>query len=198
MNLNWYSFFNFYIRLHLKALNFAARSRFRGHDRPIQLESLHTKCILLVLSSRISTHSKKWFTFFFFFVLKIFTSLLRGFGLPFSTKDSILLGIGNSTSSGSVNNNMSQVFVYSNENINSMAVLIVNMIGSGNGSDDNDDKLSEFDPNSERNLCMNHIRRLFELLRSFFYPSNTGSWSVSWFNKNILILIKKSLSLNFF
>ena len=107
--------------------------------------------------------------------MQIFSNLLRGFGLPFSTKDSILLGMGNSTAAGAVNNNMSQLFVYSTQNINSMAHWIVNMIGCGRGESDE----MASDDESSRDLCMVHIRRLFELLRSFFYPSNTGSWSVS-------------------
>lgn len=103
---------------------------------------------------------------------QIFSNLLRGFGLPFSTKESILLGIENLESVNSVSN-LSQVFMYSTQDINAMACWIVNMIGSGPPDD-----LSS-DDQSSRSLCMNHIKRLFELLRSFFYPSNTGTWSVS-------------------
>jgi hypothetical protein len=87
---------------------------------------------------------------------------LRGFGLPFGSKDSITLGISGSTSA-SVNNNMSQMFVYSNDCVLTIASWIVSMIGCG----------------ENRDLCMDHIKKLFEALRSFYYPSNSGSWSVS-------------------
>ena len=123
-----------------------------------------------VMNGRAQLLSKSWMPDLFN-CFQIFSNLLRGFGLPFSTKESILLGIENLESVNSVSN-LSQVFMYSTQDINAMACWIVNMIGSGPDDQSSDDQ-------SSRNLCMNHIKRLFELLRSFFYPSNTGTWSVS-------------------
>ena len=96
------------------------------------------------------------------FIPYIFSNLLRGFGLPFSSKDSIALGMGSSSTS---NNSIAQVFLYTKNEICSIAKWIVCMIGTG----------------SDRNLCMEYIRRLFSTLRSFYYPSNTGSWSSNLF-----------------
>lgn len=90
--------------------------------------------------------------------------MLKGFGLPFGSKDSIALGVSNTINS--FNLNMSQIFVYQSEDVLNMCSLIVSMIGCGRDGND-------------RNVCMQHIKRLFLALRSFFYPSNTGSWSVS-------------------
>jgi hypothetical protein len=30
----------------------------------------------------------------------------------------------------------------------------------------------------EKNCCMDYLKQLFQIIRSFFYPSNTGRWSV--------------------
>lgn len=46
-----------------------------------------------------------------------------------------------------------------------MASWIVSMIATGSDSE----------------LCMEHIKKLFLALRSFYYPSNTGSWSSNLF-----------------
>jgi len=100
--------------------------------------------------------------------LQIFSNIQRGFGLPFGGKDSVTLGIASATTSASMNNNLSQVFTYSSEEMPTLAGWIVAMIGCG-GKD-----------SPQRHVCMEHIKRLFQALRSFYYPSNTGSWSVSW------------------
>lgn len=98
---------------------------------------------------------------------KIFSNILRGFGLPFGGKDSVTLGIASATTTATTNNNISQIFTYSTDEISILASWIVAMIGGGGKN------------NQDRNICMDHIKRLFQALRSFYYPSNTGSWSVS-------------------
>lgn len=92
------------------------------------------------------------------YILKIFNNLYRGFGLPFSN-DSIMLGI----SGSSACSHMSKMFTYSSTAVQSLATWIVSMIGSG----------------EDRDLCMKYIKKLFLSLRSFYYPSNSGNWSVS-------------------
>lgn len=52
--------------------------------------------------------------------------------------------------------------------MSTIAGWIVAMIGGGEPS--------------ERNICMDHIKSLFQALRSFFYPSNSGSWSANIFS----------------
>ena len=95
---------------------------------------------------------------------KIFNNLYRGFGLPFASNDSIMLGI----SGSSACSHMSQMFIYSSSAISSLASWIVSMIGSG----------------ADRDLCMKYIKKLFLALRSFYYPSNGGNWSVSLISLN--------------
>ena len=89
---------------------------------------------------------------------------MRGFGLPFSAKDSVTLGVANQATTASLNTSMSQVFVYNSDDISALTTWIAAMIG---GLGDN------------RNMCLDHIKRLFQALRSFYYPSNVGTWSVS-------------------
>lgn len=78
---------------------------------------------------------------------------------------------------------MSQIFVYQSEDVLNMCSLIVSMIGCGRDGND-------------RNVCMQHIKRLFLALRSFFYPSNTGSWSVS-IRAQFFIIFFNSVLFNF-
>lgn len=106
----------------------------------------------------------------------VFSNLLKGFGLPFGTKDSNALSV--STMVASFNKGMSSIFVYQSEDLLHMCSWIVSMIGCSRNAQTNKD------------LCMEHIKKIFLALRSFFYPSNTGSWSVSsrscvflWSNK---------------
>ena len=58
---------------------------------------------------------------------------------------------------------MSQMFVYSSSSVLAMTSWIISMIGCG----------------EDRDLCMKYIKKLFLALRSFYYPSNAGTWSVS-------------------
>ncbi len=53
--------------------------------------------------------------------------------------------------------------------MSTIAGWLVAMIGSGT------------DP-TQRPTCMNHIKFLFQALRSFYYPSNTGAWSANIFS----------------
>ncbi len=92
--------------------------------------------------------------------------------MPFSSKDSIQLGMGGGAAS--TGSNISQVFLYSNAEIACLTRWIVSMISTG--------------PN--RNLCMEYIKKLFSALRSFYYPSNTGSWSVSFCSKIQYLFIR--------
>ena len=55
---------------------------------------------------------------------------------------------------------------YSTDEISTVCTWVVSMIGCG----------------QQRTLCMDHIKRLFQALRSFYYPSNTGSWSANLFS----------------
>ena len=54
-------------------------------------------------------------------------------------------------------NTLSQTFAYSEVDIDSLATWIVYMIGCG----------------EERSFCMNHIKKIFKILRSYYNPSNT-------------------------
>lgn len=56
--------------------------------------------------------------------------------------------------------------VYSEETVELLSYWIISMIGSSNES---------------RDLCMEHIKSLFQALRSFYHPSNSGSWSKTLF-----------------
>ena len=87
----------------------------------------------------------------------IFNNVLRGFGLPLSSKD--IAG----ASSSAIINSFSQMVVYSSEDVTAMAGWIVSMIGTG----------------ANRHACLLHLDKLCKALRSFYYPSNTGSWTVS-------------------
>jgi proteasome activator subunit 4 len=97
----------------------------------------------------------------------IFSNLLKGFGLPFGSKDAN--SIESSNVSASTLNVMSHIFTYSPHEISSISVWIVSMIGSG--------------PN--RNLCMQYIEKLINSLRSYYYPSNVGSWT-----SNLMLFLK--------
>lgn len=97
----------------------------------------------------------------------IFSNILRGFGLPYGAKDSSL-GIANSTTPAGFKNSISRVLTYSSDEISTVCTWIVSMIGSGQGAN--------------RFICMQYIKRLFQALRSFYYPSNSGSWSANLFS----------------
>lgn len=62
-------------------------------------------------------------------------------------------------------NGLSQSFVFTSVDINSISKMIVSMVGCG----------------TNRNLCMDFIQRLFRILRSYYYPSNTGNWMENFF-----------------
>ncbi|CAF0770306.1 unnamed protein product [Brachionus calyciflorus] len=112
----------------------------------------------------------------------IFSNTLRGFGLPFGSKDSIAIGL--STTASAFNSTLSQIFVYGNDDVSTISTWIISMIGTG----------------SNRDLCMEHIKKLFLALRSFYYPSNTGTWSANLFlflkslPENLIKRIKKEKS----
>ncbi|CAF1055101.1 unnamed protein product [Brachionus calyciflorus] len=91
----------------------------------------------------------------------IFSKLLRGIGLTLDNE--ISLNIDDNTPKEAINliNSFSQTFAYSEIDIDSIGLWIVSMIRTG----------------SNRNLCMEHIKQLFHILRSYFYPSNDGNLS---------------------
>jgi proteasome activator subunit 4 len=126
------------------------------------------ECHLIPLMSRVAVDTIGHFNWNPFIPF-IFSNILRGFGLPFGSKDSIVLGINNAITSASFNTSMSQQFMYSSDQIVAITKLIVAMIGTSNNA------------SSDRNLCMDHIRFLFQALRSFYYPSNSGHWSSNIF-----------------
>ncbi|RNA36559.1 proteasome activator complex subunit 4 isoform X2 [Brachionus plicatilis] len=88
----------------------------------------------------------------------IFSKLLRGLGL--TMVNSITLNIDDNTPKNSINliNGFLNTFSYSDIEIDSIGLWIVSMIGTG----------------SDRNSCMQHIKKLFHILRSYYYPSNDG------------------------
>ena len=90
----------------------------------------------------------------------IFSKLLRGLGLSLAKE--ISLNIDDNTPKEAINliNNFTATFAYSEIDIDSISSWIVSMIGSG----------------SDRNLCMQHIKSLFHILRSYYYPSNDGNF----------------------
>lgn len=103
---------------------------------------------------------------------------MRGFGLSVGDEESLSLFTNESitpSESYVLANDMSQAFSYSTEDINSLAILIASMIGSCDVSDYG--HLS----NSNRNLCMIHIKKLFQLLKSYYYPSIEASWVENFF-----------------
>lgn len=86
---------------------------------------------------------------------------MRGFGLEFSLDESL----GEVMPRGSLEliNALSQSFAMNSVDIDNMATLIVSIIGTG----------------EDRNLCMKNLKKLFQILRSYYYPSNTGAWVVN-------------------
>ncbi len=75
--------------------------------------------------------------------------MLRGFGLPCGSKKKANLKL-----------NMD----YTEETVYSCAQWIVALIGSQN--------------EQKNDICLEHLNRLFQALRSFYHPSNSGPWSV--------------------
>lgn len=57
-------------------------------------------------------------------------------------------------------NDLAESFAYAEIDIDSIGSWIVSMIGTSS---------------PERNICMNHIKRLFQILRSYYYPSKSGA-----------------------
>ena len=92
------------------------------------------------------------------YVPYVFSKLLRGMGLTMANE--ISLNIDDNTPKESINliNGFLNTFSYSEIEIDSIGLWIVSMIGSG----------------SDRNVCMQHINKLFHILRSYYYPSNDG------------------------
>ncbi len=88
----------------------------------------------------------------------IFSKLLRGFGLTLASGDSMNISDGTHKDTAGVLNGFSLKFAMNNTDIYHLTKLIVSMIGVG----------------KEREKCMEHILALFRLLRSYFYPSNSG------------------------
>lgn len=106
--------------------------------------------------------------------LKIFSSIQKGFALPFGAGESVALGVASATSGTLVNSSLSMLASYPVEDMPTLAGWIVAMIGCGEIGTPN------------RGVCMEHIKRLFKNLRSFYYPSNTGIWSVSLLYSNYI------------
>jgi len=88
----------------------------------------------------------------------IFSKLLRGLGLTLATGDSMNINDGTHNDTSGILNGFSLKFAMNNTDIYHLTKLIVSMIGVG----------------KEREKCMEHILQMFRLLRSYFYPSNTG------------------------
>ena len=80
--------------------------------------------------------------------------------MPFSSNEA-----SSTANASNVLNNFTQAFSYTSEDVVSLSSWIVAMISSG----------------QNRNLCMDHLKSLFQALRSFYYPSNTGPWSANLF-----------------
>lgn len=99
----------------------------------------------------------------------IFSRIQKGFGLPFGSGDTVALGVASATSGTLVNSGLSMLAIL--EDMPTLAGWIVAMIGCGG-------KIGS--PN--RGVCMEHIKKLFKNLRSFYYPSNTGGWSEKLFS----------------
>ena len=57
-------------------------------------------------------------------------------------------------------NTLSDSFSYGEEDIDSLGTWIIAMIGNSG---------------QDRDLCMKHIKKLFQMLRSYYNPSNTGN-----------------------
>ncbi len=88
--------------------------------------------------------------------------MLRGFGLNLFPEN--ILSIDNTMprESTAIINSLSQSFALTSTDIASLSKLIVSMIGSG----------------KNRDLCMEYIIKMFKILRSYYYPSNSGVWMV--------------------
>ena len=84
---------------------------------------------------------------------------MRGLGLNIASEYTTHVDSNTSKEASSLVNNLNQSFVYSEVDIDSMATWIVYMIGCG----------------EDRNFCMNHIKKVFKILKSYYYPSNTES-----------------------
>ncbi len=105
--------------------------------------------LAMSLFSRAAYHSIGYFDWNPY-IPQIFNHILCGFGLP--------VAIGAAGNGGTPKPPNAQIL--STQNIYSIAVWLVSMI-------------------NRTTMCMDHIKRLFAMLRSFYYPSNTGRWSAN-------------------
>ena len=87
----------------------------------------------------------------------VFSKTLRGLGLPLAAEFSLNLDDNTPKEALSLVNTLSDSFAYTEEDIDSIGTWIVSMIANS----------------QDRSMCMRHLKRLFSMLGSYYYPSNT-------------------------
>lgn len=89
----------------------------------------------------------------------MFSKTLRGLGLSLATELSLNIDDNTPKEALSLMNSLADPFTYNEADIDTIGSWIVAMIGNS----------------SDRNMCMDHLRSLLVIIRSYFYPSNSGS-----------------------